>query len=95
MSDATLTNEQCADLLKELATNDRFRRRYEEKPAAALVELGIPYHTVVNLNAACLVPRQIAEKEIFEAARQQLGDEATKTYLSMQAPLVRLGTTGS
>ena len=28
MSDATLTNAQCAMLIKELANNDEFRRRY-------------------------------------------------------------------
>lgn len=92
MSDATLTNAQCATLIKELATNDEFRRRYEEKPAAALVELGVPYDTVVNLNAACLVPRQVADKATFQTAQEQLGSEATKQYLTMAVPKARIGS---
>jgi len=91
MSDATLTNEQCVALIKELATNDEFRKRYEDKPAAALVELGIPYHTVVNLNAACLAPRRLADKETFAAAQKDLSEEALSAYQSMKAPLARLG----
>jgi putative modified peptide len=92
MSDATLTNAQCAMLIKELATNDEFRRRYEQKPAAALVELGVPYHTVMNLNPACLAPRQLADKETFQAAQEQLGTEATRHYLSMTVPKARIGS---
>ena len=95
MSDATLTNAQCAILIKELANNDEFRRRYEQKPAAALVELGVPYHTVVNLNAACLVPRQLADKETFQAAQTQLGTEAARQYLSMTVPRARTGAAES
>ena len=95
MSDATLTNEQCAALIRELATNDEFRRRYEDKPAAALVELGVPYHTVVNLSAACLSPRRLADKEVFVAAQKELSAEALSAYQSMKAPLARVGGSDS
>lgn len=89
MSDATLTMAQCATLIKELSSNDEFRRRYEEKPAAALVELGVPFHTVVNLNAACLVPRQLADKATFQQAHAELDGEATRKYLTMTVPRAR------
>jgi putative modified peptide len=91
MSDATLTMAQCATLIRELASNDEFRRRYEEKPAAALVELGVPFHTVINLNAACLVPRRLADKETFQKAQAELDSEATRQYLTMTVPRARTG----
>jgi len=91
MSHATLTSEQCAQLIRELATSDEFRARYEEKPAAALVELGVPYHTVVNLNPACLAPSKLADKKTFEDALARLDGESMSAYLSMTVPKARLG----
>lgn len=72
MSDATLTHAQAASLLAELATNDAFRARFQEKPAAALVELGIPHETVINLKASCLLPQRLADKDVFKRACDQL-----------------------
>lgn len=92
MSHATLTNEQCAKLIQELASNDEFRARYQEKPAAALVELGVPYHTVVNLDPACLVPAPLADRKTFEAAQSRLDTESMNTYLSMNIPKARIGS---
>lgn len=93
MSDATLTIEQSRQLIHELATNDAFRKRFAEKPAAALVELGIPYETVVNLKASCLSPRSIANKEVFLDAAKKLDDEAIQAYGSFIQPMVGFGTT--
>jgi putative modified peptide len=90
MSDATLTIEQSRRLIHELATNDGFRQRFEEKPAAALAELGIPFHTVVNLKAGCLMPRRLGSKEMFQAASRQLSDEVAQRYASFMVPTVRL-----
>lgn len=72
MSDATLTTAQVASLLFELSTNDAFRARFQEKPAAALVELGIPHETVINLKASCLLPQRLAGKTAFKQAHDQL-----------------------
>lgn len=88
MSDAALTIEQCRQLIHELATNDDFRRRYEDKPAAALVELGIPFHVVVNLKASCLVSRRLGSKEIFERANRQLSDDIAQKFASFHTPSV-------
>jgi putative modified peptide len=90
MSDAALTNEQAMKLLSELAKNDGFRKRFEEKPAAALVELGIPHETVINLNAACLEPTKLASKAKFESARKRLGEEVAGWCAQMIIPNLRL-----
>jgi putative modified peptide len=90
MSHATLTTAETLKLLLELATNDAFRERYAEKPAAALVELGVPYTTVVNLDAACLSPCKLASKEEFaESHRQFQGSDVERTQ-SMAIPQLRL-----
>ena len=54
-----MNNEQALQVLTELLTNPGFRQRYEEKPAAALLEIGIPAATIANLAAACLVAHRI------------------------------------
>ena len=95
MSDAALTNEQALKLLLELATNDGFRQRFEAKPAAALVELGIPHETVVNLNAACLAPLNLQPKDVFQKAREEFskrnqGEERNRwlySYNPLTVPL--------
>lgn len=89
MSDAVLTNEQANLLLTELSKNDGFRARFEAKPAAALVELGIPHETVVNLNAACLAPLQLADKDTFTTALKEFGANGAKACLSMVTPNLR------
>lgn len=92
VSDAALTIEQCRKLMHELATNDGFRRRYEDKPAAALIELGIPHEVVVNLKASCLVPKKLANKEIFQAANKALDDETAQRYASFSQPTLAFGS---
>lgn len=94
MSDAALTIEQCRQLIRELATNDDFRRRYEDKPAAALVELGIPFHVVVNLKASCLSSKKLASKEVFQAADEQLKDESAQHFASFKVPAVWIDSAG-
>lgn len=91
MSDSALTNEQALALLYELATNDTFRARFQEKPAAALVELGIPHETVINLNAACLAPMRIASKSKFAEAHRSLGTDAAAWCAQMVVPTLRIG----
>ncbi|WP_300615630.1 NHLP-related RiPP peptide [Dokdonella sp.] len=93
-SDAVLTIDQCRKLMHELATNDGFRQRFQDKPAAALVELGVPFHVVVNLKASCLVPNDhLSSKEVFQDAHQRLNDEAAQRYASMMIPNAKIGTT--
>ncbi|MBA8882634.1 NHLP-related RiPP peptide [Dokdonella fugitiva] len=91
MSDASLTNDQAQKLLRELSSNSGFRQRFQEKPAAALVELGIPHETVVNLNAACLAPMRLASPEVFQAALKSFAAEGgAQATLTMITPHLRL-----
>ncbi len=91
MSDAVLTNEQATKLLNELATYDGFRTCYQEKPAAALVEIGIPHETVIKLSAACLAPMQLADKATFQATVKEFSANSAKACLSMITPQLQLG----
>jgi putative modified peptide len=91
MSDAVLTNEQGLMVLTELITNPGFRQRYEDKPAAALLEIGIPAATIANLPAACLAPHQIDVKRI-DAARKQLEAKTFTASASMAIPNIRFST---
>jgi putative modified peptide len=95
MSDAVLTNEQTLKLLLELATNDGFRHRYQEKPAAALLEIGVPPVTIANLDATCLAPCSLKGKESFVQAHQQLMEKKFATAQSMAIPSLRLSAGGS
>jgi len=94
MSDAVLTNEQALKLLHELSANDGFRTRFEEKPAAALVELGVPANTVVNLDAACLAPMRLAGKDQFKKAHTEFRSAGAEACLSMVTPQLRLDSRG-
>jgi hypothetical protein len=89
MSDAVLTNEQGIMVLTELITNPGFRQRYEDKPAAALLEIGIPAATIANLPAACLVPHEVNVK-LLAGAREQLQNKSFTTSASMAIPNIRL-----
>jgi putative modified peptide len=86
MSDSTLTTEQTLALLLELAVNDGFRRRFADKPAAALVELGVPHETVINLNAQCLAPMRLADAADFRKAHDDYAKAAVVTPQSMIIP---------
>jgi len=90
MSDAVLTNEQTLKLMRELATNDGFRQRYEEKPAAALLEIGVPATTIANLPAACLASGKLEPPSAFKAAEQALMKDGFGTAASMIIPTLRL-----
>jgi hypothetical protein len=89
MSDAVLTNEQSLRVLTELLTNPGFRQRYEEKPAAALLEIGIPAVTIANLPAACLVAARIDVKRI-ETAQKELAAKSFVASASMAIPNIRM-----
>ena len=64
---ASLSREHSLALLHKLSTDDGFRSRFEQKPAAALAEMGVPHETIVNLNAQCLTARTLAGKDAFTA----------------------------
>jgi putative modified peptide len=90
MADSKLSREHSLALLHKLATDDGFRNRYEQKPAAALVELGVPHETIVNLKASCLAPRTLAEKDQLSQAHTELARAAATECLMMTPPTVNL-----
>ena len=95
MTDAVLTKQQGLDLLKELTTNPGFRKRFAEKPAAALLELGVPGETVVNLNARCLAPRGIEDFAAdLDKTRATLQSDADTEALSMLIPHAKIAGQG-
>ena len=90
MADSKLSREHSLALLHKLATDDGFRSRYEEKPAAALAELGVPHETIVNLKASCLAPTSLADKGHFQAAHARLTAAAADQCVGMIVPTVRM-----
>lgn len=91
MTDAVLTKVQGVTLLQELISNDAFRRRFAEKPAAALLEIGIPAETIVNLNPTCLAPVQnLANAAALQTALDALAKDGAHACLSMWVPSVKI-----
>lgn len=88
-TDAHLSHEHSLALLHKLATDDGYRSRYEQKPAAALAELGVPLETIVNLKASCLAPPSLASKEQLTAAHAQFAAAAADQCLVMAVPTVK------
>lgn len=89
MSDAVLTNEQGVKVLNELKTNPGFLQRYQEKPAAALLEIGIPATTIANLPAACLAPHSVDVSKVAVALKE-LESKAFTASASMAIPNIRM-----
>lgn len=97
MADSQLSREHSLALLNILATDDGFRSRFEEKPAAALAELGVPHETIVNLKASCLASNSLADKTHFVEAHQELSNAAADCCVQMIIPNQKLdfGTPGT
>ena len=89
-TNAKLSREHSLALLHKLATDDDYRSRYEQKPAAALAELGVPLEIIVNLKASCLAPAMLADKTYFVEAHQELSSAAADCCLGMFPPTARI-----
>lgn len=90
MADSKLSREHSLALLHKLATDDGFRSRYEQKPAAALAEVGVPHETIVNLKGSCLAPASLADKDHFLAAHSHLANATADQSLTMIIPTVKM-----
>ncbi|MGH8182530.1 MAG: NHLP-related RiPP peptide [Rhodanobacteraceae bacterium] len=90
MTDSKLSREHSLALLHKLATDDGFRSRYDQKPTAALAELGVPLETIVNLKGSCLAPATLANKEHFRASHAELASAAADQCLTMSWPTVKM-----
>jgi putative modified peptide len=89
-TNAKLSREHSLALLRKLATDDDFRSRYEQKPAAALAELGVPLETIVNLKASCLASTSLADKKHFQTAHSELINAAAGACLQMIVPSLKM-----
>ena len=90
MADTALTKEQGLALLSKLATDDKFRARFEAKPAHALFELGIPADVIVQLPAKCLCERKIASKQEMETSKERLASDLDTSTLALIIPSVKI-----
>jgi hypothetical protein len=89
MSDSVLTHEQATKLLRELQNNSAFADRYQDKPAAAMLEIGIPATTIANLPAACLARCTLDLKNAAETQRTLEKMTAVQAQ-SMAIPTVKM-----
>jgi putative modified peptide len=89
-TDAKLSHEHSLTLLHKLATDDGFRSRYEQNPAAALAEVGVPPETVASFMASCVTSGQLVSKERFAAAHRQLRDAGAEACVQFAIPDPRL-----
>ena len=90
MADSRLSREHSLALLQKLATDDAYRARYQEKPAAALAELGVPLEIIVNLKASCLASVTLSEKSHFVSAHRDLSSATAESCLQMASPNSKL-----
>ena len=89
-TDEKLSREHSLALLHKLATDDGYRSRYEQKPAAALAELGVSHETIVNIKASCLASTRLADKKYFLHAYTELTNAAVDECLTMLPPQAKL-----
>ena len=92
MTDSTLTKDQALALLHKLGTDDAFRALFESKPAKALHEAGIPPETIVDLNAKCICPGTLADKNLFVEAAAKMDEAVLKQSMAMSPPKLRIGS---
>jgi putative modified peptide len=90
MAGQNVSKAQMLDLLGRLANDDAFRDRFEKKPSAALVEVGIPPDQIKGFPEDHTRPGKLAPKPEFEAARKCLINQAGDECLCMIIPGLRL-----
>jgi putative modified peptide len=90
VADTNLKKEHGLALLTKLAQDDAFRAHYEQKPAEALLQLGVPADLICGLPARCLCPRKAAPKADMEHARKQLAGDLDTSTLALMIPTPKL-----
>jgi putative modified peptide len=90
MSDTKLTREQAVTLLRKLGSEDAFRSLFASKPAQALHQAGIPAESIVGLDAKCLCPRELADKDVYKDAADKLDTAVISDAMAMNTPHMNL-----
>lgn len=86
---ASLPQEAGLSLLKRLASDDAFRARFEKNPQAALEEVGVPQGVIGELKSACLAPRALADKGVFEALVASAAGDPFTAAMGMVVPTIQ------
>lgn len=86
---ASLPQEAGLSLLKRLASDEAFRARFEKNPQAALEEVGVPQGVIGELKSACLAPRALADKGVFEALVASAAGDPFTAAMGMVVPTIQ------
>jgi putative modified peptide len=87
----TLTKAQGITLLSKLVDDSAFKMRFEQAPAQALAEIGIPAEQIATLRVACVIPRMLASVDTLKATLRRLTDDIDTSVLNMIVPGVKFG----
>ena len=90
MSDTKLTREQAVTLLRKLGSEEAFRSLFASKPAQALHQAGIPAESIVGLDAKCVCPRELADRDVYKDAADKLDTAVISDAMSMNTPNLKL-----
>ena len=86
----SLSKVQGIALLTRLVEDVLFRTRFEQSPADALAELGVPALQIATLRPACLSPRPLAHNDVLKATQQRLSADLDSSVLSFVIPTLKL-----
>lgn len=90
MEDIVLPKQYALVLLRKLADDDDYRRRYECNPVQALREIGVPEDILGKLPPGHQAPIKLADKHTFQAALYQLIDDVASVCVCHSPPQIKL-----
>ncbi len=77
-------------LLRRLADDDGYRRRYESNPVQALREIGVPEDILGKLPPDHQKPIKLADKDVFRQALYQVIDKVASVCVCHSPPQIKL-----
>lgn len=86
----SLDNKYALPLLRRLADDDAFRTLYEQNPAQALRDIGVPDEIIGKLPPD-YKNIKLASKLIFQTALYQVIDDVAAICLCQKPPQIALG----
>lgn len=87
--DVLLPKEYAIVLLRRLADDDAFRATYQQSPAVALREIGVPENLIAKLPGNYKL-KTLGSKLIFQSALYQVIDNVATVCLCQVPPQVHL-----
>ncbi len=89
MSSVRLPKAQELDVLNRLSTDDGFRARFEQDPAAALKEAGVADADIAKLDPVNLKAGKLADKAAIAATRDKLANDNISDHVCLIIPMLR------